>query len=41
MRLVVLHDGSDLAEWRAPARALLSEAVLPSDVQWQVGETAG
>jgi probable DNA metabolism protein len=41
MRLVVLHDGSDLTEWRGQARTLLSEGVLPSDVQWQVGETAG
>lgn len=41
MRLVVLHDGSDLAEWRVQARALLAEDVLPSDVQWQVGERAG
>jgi len=41
MRLVVLHDGSDLAEWRGQARTLLAEGVLPSDVQWQVGETGG
>ena len=41
MRLVVLHDGSDPADWRSQARALLADAVLPSNVQWQVGEAAG
>ena len=41
MRLVVLHDGSDLAEWRSRSRTLLAENVLPSDVQWQVGDEAG
>ncbi|WP_158884110.1 UdgX family uracil-DNA binding protein [Rhodanobacter sp. L36] len=41
MRVVVLHDGNDLAEWRTHARALLADGLLPSDVQWQVGEIAG
>jgi len=41
MRLVVLHDGGDLTEWRGQARTLLFEGVLPSNVQWQIGETAG
>ncbi len=41
MRLVVLHDGSDLAEWRTQARLLLSGDIAPSEVQWQIGESAG
>jgi DNA polymerase len=41
MRLVVLHDGSDLSEWRGQARALLAAGVLPSDVHWQVGDAGG
>ena len=41
MRRVILHDGSDLDEWRTQARGLLADAVLPSDVLWQVGEDAG
>ena len=41
MRQVILQDGSDLDEWRGQARVLLAESVLPSDIQWQVGEDAG
>ena len=37
MRRVQLADGSDVAAWRAQARALLADGVPPEQVQWQAG----
>jgi len=41
MRRVVVDDGSDFAEWRDHARALLREGIEPAEVDWQVGDAAG
>ena len=37
MRRVELADGASLDEWRAQARLLLQDGVLPEQVQWQTG----
>jgi len=41
MYAVTLDDPSDLAEWRAKARALLMADVDPAQVTWQAGAAGG